>query len=94
MDQGIVLCMVKCVENAKKINHWAKCCQIKFIQEATATDEHLMEAISVDKTLCRDDDEATVILKINRQMARGKIIMLKLMSCKRDCLIKSLTRRT
>ena len=57
----------------KKVNHWAKCCQTKLVQETTVTDEYLIEAISGDKIQSGNDKEATIILKINGKLVKGKI---------------------
>ena len=57
----------------KKVNHGAKCCQTKLVQETTVTDEYLIEAISRDKIQSGNDKEATIILKNNGKLVKGKI---------------------
>ena len=58
----------------KKLNHWASCCNTKFVQEASTSEEtYLIEAVSSNTTEKINHKEATVILKINNKMVKAKI---------------------
>ena len=55
------------------MNHWASCCNTKLVQEATATYEYLIEAVTRNEDKDIHVEEATIILKINGKMVKAKI---------------------
>ena len=53
--------------------HWASCCNNKLIQEATVSNEYLIEANTGNEDEGIHIKEAAIILKINGKLIKAKI---------------------
>ena len=57
------------------MNHWASCCNTKLVQEASVSNEYLIEAITRNEDEDIHIKEATLIFKINGKLVKAKLTL-------------------
>ena len=57
------------------MNHWVSCCNTKLVQEATVSDEYLIDSITGNENEDIHVEEAAIILKKNGKSVKANLTL-------------------